>query len=74
MEEDEERVAVDRCENCRFYLSNDYEQDDVTYDSTYGVCRRFPPRRVDGVYSVFPIVEDDWFCGEHQKKFDQTIK
>jgi len=69
METYEERVDLNSCENCKFYRSGEYEQDEVEYEPTYGFCRRFPPRRIDGINSGFPIVEDDWWCGEHQKKF-----
>ncbi len=67
-------VVVEGCKHCSYYDTEDYEIDSVTYERTYGECRRFPPRRIDGVNSAFPIVEDDCWCGEYQKKFDPTIK
>lgn len=74
METDEEGVVVDQCNNCKFYDTEDYEIDGISYERTFGVCRRFPPRRIDGTTSGFPVVEDDWWCGEYQKKFDQNDK
>lgn len=68
MEQDEERVVVDSCSNCMFYKAGEYEVEDIEYEPTYGLCRRFPPRRIDGSVSGFPAVEDDEWCGEHQKK------
>jgi hypothetical protein len=69
MEENEEGVDLNECSNCIFYATEDYEMEGINYQRTFGVCRRFPPRRIDGLTSGFPIVEDDWWCGEHQKKF-----
>jgi hypothetical protein len=74
METDEERVDINTCANCKFYVSGEYEIDEVEYEPSYGLCRRFPPRRIDGSNSGFPVVEDDWWCGEHQKKFIQNDK
>jgi hypothetical protein len=65
MEENEERVDLKQCNACKFYSTEDYEIEGVTYERTFGVCRRFPPRRIDGTHSGFPIVEDDWWCGEY---------
>ncbi len=62
-------MVVEECGNCKFYSTEDYEIDGVTYERTFGVCRRYPPRRIDGTASGFPVVEDDWVCGEYQKKF-----
>ena len=74
MEADEEGVVVDQCSNCVFYDSDDYEEDEVTYEKTYGYCKRFPPKRIDGNLSVFPVVEDDCWCGEHEKNFEEDVK
>lgn len=74
MEENEEGVDLSECQNCRFYDTEDFESDGITYTRTFGVCRRYPPKRIDGTTSGFPIVEDDWWCGEHQKKFDESVK
>lgn len=56
------------CCNCKFYDTEEYEDEEVTYEMTYGSCVRFPPKRIDGSTSVFPIVEDDWWCGEFKLK------
>lgn len=69
METHAEGVAVEQCDNCMFYDTKDYEIDGISYERSFGVCRRFPPRRIDGITSGFPVVEDDWWCGEYQKKF-----
>jgi len=74
METDEEGVVVEQCSNCKFYDTEDYEIDGISYERTFGVCRRFPPRRIDGTVSAFPIIEDDWWCGEYQKNFVQDDK
>lgn len=74
MEENEEGVVVAQCSNCVFYDTEDYETDGVTYERTYGVCRRFPPKRIDASVSGFPMVEDDSWCGEHEKNFDESVK
>ena len=63
-------MAVDQCSNCQFYNTEDYEVDDIDYERTYGVCLRMPPKRIDGTLSAFPVVEDDWWCGEHKKMPD----
>lgn len=52
------------CRDCRYYDTEQFEEEEVTYEQTYGSCRRFPPKRIDGNTSGFPIVEDDWWCGE----------
>ena len=67
-------MDINTCANCKFYASGEYEIDEVEYEPSYGLCRRFPPRRIDGSNSGFPVVEDDWWCGEHQKKFIQNDK
>ena len=72
MEQDEEGVVIDACANCRFYKTDYYEADEVTYERTYGVCCRMPPKRIDGSYSAFPIVEDDWWCGEYKKNLSDV--
>jgi hypothetical protein len=56
------------CRDCKFFDSEEYENEEVTYEMTYGSCRRYPPKRIDGNTSGFPIVEDDWWCGEFMKK------
>lgn len=50
------------CKTCKFYLMHEYEN--VAEDSDYGMCRRFPPTRVNSRDSSFPIVIDDNWCGE----------
>lgn len=62
------------CSGCAFYDNEDYEVEGITYDHSFGICRRYPPKRIDGATSGFPIVEGDWWCGEHQKKFTQDDK
>jgi 6-phosphogluconolactonase/glucosamine-6-phosphate isomerase/deaminase len=74
MEKDAQRMAIDACQNCKFYTADEYVIDDVDYEPSYGLCRRFPPRRIDGTDSAFPFVEDEWWCGEHQKKFTPDDK
>lgn len=54
------------CRNCRFFIPDSFEQDDIEYELTYGQCRRYPPKRIDENVSGFPMVEEDWVCGEHQ--------
>lgn len=72
MEENEKGMAVEQCKHCKFYMTEDYETDGITYERTFGYCKRFPPRRIDGITSGFPVIEDDWWCGEFQKKFVQN--
>lgn len=67
-------MVIDECSNCKFYLTTEYEVDDIEYEPSYGSCRRFPPRRIDGINSAFPVVEGDWWCGEHQKNFATNDK
>lgn len=62
------------CKNCKFYSGEEYEYDEVSYTKTYGNCLRYPPKRIDGVNSGFPVVENEWWCGEHQKKFVEDDK
>lgn len=63
-------MAIDKCQNCMFYTTEEYEVEDIPYERTFGHCRRFPPKRIDTNYSGFPVVEDDWWCGEHLKKIN----
>lgn len=58
------------CKECKFYLSDEYEQDGISYQTPYGHCRRYPPTRVDSYVSGFPLVEDEEWCGEFEKNFD----
>lgn len=73
MEEDAQGVVVEECSNCIFYETEEYETEGITYQKTYGFCRRFPPRRIDGNASGFPVVEDDCWCGEHEKNFEEVV-
>lgn len=66
-------MDIDECANCRFYGSEEYEIDGITYSHTFGICQRYPPKRIDGTTSGYPVVEDDWWCGEHQKNFEHTV-
>ncbi len=72
MEQNAEGMAINECSNCLFYESEDYEVEEVGYQKTYGICRRYPPRRIDGTTSGFPVVEDDWWCGEHEVDVNNT--
>jgi len=74
METHEERVDLVKCSDCKFYSTEEYEIEGISYERTFGICRRYPPRRIDGTNSAFPVVEDDWWCGEHQKKFATNDK
>lgn len=74
MEENAEGMDLGLCRDCKFYTNDEMIIDGIPYQNTYGVCRRYPPKRIDGSASGFPVVEDDWGCGEHQKKFDSSIK
>jgi len=69
VEQDEKRMDIEECGNCKFYREEDYEDDDVSYGTSYGNCRRFPPKRIDATVSGFPMVVQDEWCGEFQKKF-----
>lgn len=60
-------MVVTECGKCRFYVTTEYEVEDVSYTPSCGFCRRYPPRRIDGATSGFPVVEDDWWCGEYKK-------
>ncbi len=62
-------MAIEECSNCKFFQTEEIEIDGIAYDRDYGICRRYPPKRIDGANSGFPFVENDWWCGEHQKKF-----
>ncbi len=73
MEANEERVDIEECKNCRFYEMQEYETaEGISYERTFGMCRRFPPKRIDGTISGFPVVEEDWWCGEHLKNTDTS--
>lgn len=61
-------MAVNQCCNCKFYETDEYEADGVIYPLTHGICKRFPPKRIDDTTSGFPLVEDNDWCGEHNKK------
>lgn len=61
-------MDLNTCKNCRFYISDEYEVEDIPYESDCGQCVRYPPKRIDGQTSGFPFVEDKWFCGEFMKK------
>lgn len=65
-------MAIEQCSNCRFYSLEDYEEDGINYEISYGLCRRYPPKRIDGTVSGFPVVEYDDWCGEYQKKFPEN--
>lgn len=67
MAKHEERMALETCKDCRFSNFEEYEVEDITYKEPYGVCRRFPPHRIDSEISGFPIVDEENWCGEFQK-------
>ena len=64
MEQNEKRVLIEKCSNCVFYTSDTYEDDRIEYESMSGFCQRFPPVRIDGAISAFPVVTCDCWCGE----------
>ncbi len=72
MEPNEKRVDLENCSNCNFYMITEYDFSEYNYIPTYGQCRRFPPTRIDRSNSRFPIVEDDYWCGEFKKNFDKN--
>lgn len=61
-------MALEICKNCKFYDSEEFIIEDIPYPQDCGACRRYPPRRIDGSNSGFPIVDDDCWCGEFKKK------
>lgn len=70
-------MAIEQCSNCKFYEcneTNDYEILGVNYQKTYGICRRYPPKRIDSNNSGFPLVEEEWWCGEHMIESAFTVK
>lgn len=73
MEENAKRVDLDCCKSCLFYDTQELEYEGVSYERTYGYCRRFPPRRIDGTTSGFPVVEEDSWCGEHQSDVETVV-
>ncbi|AEJ01312.1 hypothetical protein Nit79A3_1480 [Nitrosomonas sp. Is79A3] len=52
-----------KCKSCKFFLGIDDEQ---------GFCRRFPPTPIpgkdDAIYSHFPMMLNDGWCGEFKLK------
>lgn len=45
-----------KCKHCKFYM-----------DVEVPHCRRLPPMREnEGKNAGFPIVNREWFCGEHK--------
>lgn len=66
-------MALEKCENCKFYLTDDFEVDGITYERDFGLCRRFPPKRIDEE-SGFPMVEQDDWCGEYKNTDPQPNK
>ena len=54
---------MDKCKSCKFFLSVDDNQ---------GACRRFPATPIaahdGGVYSHFPIMLNDGWCGEFKQE------
>lgn len=45
------------CKNCKWFTVDRY--------SDTGHCRRLPPTASqNGDHALFPIVRDEWFCGE----------
>ena len=60
-------MDIERCKDCKFYQTDNFEEDDISYSEEFGVCRRNPPKRIDANLSGFPMVEEDWWCGEFVK-------
>ena len=45
------------CKNCKWFFTDKYTAD--------GFCRRLPPVAAqNGDHALFPMVRDEWFCGE----------
>lgn len=60
------------CKDCLF---------SVLHESNSRVCHRYPPVPMEDGRTIFPIVRNDWFCGEIQpikdldgKLFSEWIK
>lgn len=74
MAQDEARVDLNaECKTCLYYDPIQYETDGINYEHHNGMCRRFPPRRIDGSHSGFPIVTESSWCGEYQDFVEGAI-
>ena len=66
MEENEERMALEKCSTCLFYEPEIYEMGHEKLVKNYGSCKRYPPKVSPSDESRVPLVDDDWWCGEYK--------
>jgi hypothetical protein len=46
------------CSNCKWFFTDKYTE--------HGFCRRLPPVAAqDGDFALFPMVRNEWLCGEY---------
>lgn len=55
-------AEVECCGECRFYKRSDT---DPYYD---GACHRYPPTAVDFEHVSWPSTDNNWWCGEFQRR------
>lgn len=67
MELYEERMDLECCKDCKFYRTEGFEEEDISYAEDFGECRRYPPKRIEANHSGFPMVDETWWCGEFVK-------
>jgi len=64
-------MDLEECSTCVFYDKSNVEQEGIEYEMSFGICRRFPPQRIDGMISMFPVVDADSWCGEYQEHVEE---
>jgi hypothetical protein len=53
------------CSNCRFALFSAQRRDGLIFVLEHGRCRLHPPKVVTDTLSIYPIINVDDWCGDH---------
>lgn len=58
------------CETCT-HKTEQRQQGEIKKQT---VCRRYPPTLIaitHGIITIYPVVQEDWTCGEYTKQLDK---
>ena len=64
------------CGTCRYFTPVTVEVKEISAEREFGQCRRWPPQLLKPgmMNGVFPVIEPDDWCGEHDYDSDLSCE